>query len=96
MANTDEMTHYAAFHLGLHLLQKYLFRAIQNEIGIPYMTGNTIWKSDKNTKKHITQESQEVKPFPAGDQKATRNRPDRTTKINMNNKKDPQKKQRLG
>ena len=30
-ANTDEMLHYAAFHLGLHCLPKYLFIYIQNE-----------------------------------------------------------------
>ena len=27
----DEMPHYAAFHLGLHCLPKYLFIGIQNE-----------------------------------------------------------------
>ena len=26
----DEMQHYAAFHLGLHCLQKYLFRVFPN------------------------------------------------------------------
>ena len=28
--NPDEMQHYAAFHLGLHFLQKYSFRDFQN------------------------------------------------------------------
>ena len=27
---TDEMQHYAAFHLGLHCLQKYSFRVFWN------------------------------------------------------------------
>ena len=29
----DEMQHYAAFHLGLHCLQKYLFRVFPNTMG---------------------------------------------------------------
>ena len=29
----DEMQHYAAFHLGLHCLQKYWFRGFQNTKG---------------------------------------------------------------
>ena len=33
--------------------------------------------NDKNTKKHHTQESKEVSPFPVGDQKAARNRKDK-------------------
>ena len=28
-ADPDEMQHYAAFHLGLHCLPKYLFRGFQ-------------------------------------------------------------------
>ena len=35
-----------------------------------------IWESDKNTRKHHTKESQEVKPFPAGNHKASKNRQD--------------------
>ena len=31
--DTDEMPHYAAFHLGLHVLLKYPFR------GVPYTKG---------------------------------------------------------
>ena len=31
----DEMQHYAAFHLGLHCLQKYLFRGFPNSKGYP-------------------------------------------------------------
>ena len=29
----DEMQHYAAFHLGLHFLQKYSFRGFTNTKG---------------------------------------------------------------
>ena len=32
-----------------------------------HLTRDTIWDSDKNTRKHRAQESQEVDPFPAGD-----------------------------
>ena len=31
-ADPDEMPHYAAFHLGLHCLPKYLFTCIQHSI----------------------------------------------------------------
>ena len=41
-----------------------------------------MWESDKNTRKHHTQESQEVSPFPAGDHKAARNRQDIMTDKN--------------
>ena len=51
-------------------------------IQVPYMTQNTRWESDKNTRKHNTQESQEVSPFPAKDHKAARIRQDSITKIN--------------
>ena len=37
---------------------------------VPYLTKNTIWESDKNTRKHHAQESQEVSPFHADDHKA--------------------------
>ena len=46
-------------------------------------------QSDKNTRKHRIQESQEVSPSPAGDHKAARNR------RNTNKKRDAQKKHRL-
>ena len=32
-ADPDEMQHYAAFHLGLHCLQNYLFRGFLNTKG---------------------------------------------------------------
>ena len=31
--DSDEMQHYAAFHLGLHCLQKYFFRGFPNTKG---------------------------------------------------------------
>ena len=40
---------------------------------IPHLTKDTILDSDKSTRKHHKQESQEVSPFPAGDHKAARN-----------------------
>ena len=52
---------------------------------VPYLNRNTIWKSDRNTRKHNTQMSQEVSPFSACDHKATRNRQDSIT-INMKHK----------
>ena len=30
----DEMQHYAAFHMGLHCLQKYLFRGFLDSKGL--------------------------------------------------------------
>ena len=33
---------------------------------VPHLTRDTIWESDKNTRKHHSQESQGVSPFPAG------------------------------
>ena len=62
----------------------------------PHLTQNTIWESNKITRKRHIQESEEVSPFPTGDHKAARNRHGSLTKANTNNKKDPQKKHRLG
>ena len=41
---------------------------------VPYLAQNTSWESDKNTKKHNTQENEEDSPFPEGDHKAASNR----------------------
>ena len=35
---SDEMAHYAAFHLGLHCLSKYPFRGFQNTKGGRYIS----------------------------------------------------------
>ena len=39
---------------------------------VQYLTRNTVWESDKNTRKHNSQESQEVNPFPADNHEAAR------------------------
>ena len=46
---------------------------------VPHLTQDTTWESDKNTRKHHIQESQEVSPFPAGDHKAAMNRQESMT-----------------
>ena len=38
---------------------------------VPHLTQDITQESDKNTIKHLAQESQEVSPFPAGDHKAS-------------------------
>ena len=46
---------------------------------VPQLTQNTKLENDKNTRKHHTQESEEVSSFPAGDHKAAMNRHDSMT-----------------
>ena len=41
---------------------------------VPDLNQDTIWESDKNTRKHHIPESQKVSPFLEGDHKAARNR----------------------
>ena len=85
------------FHFdGWHVESKYQELMGPRYNQVPHLTRDTIWEGDKNTRKHHTNESQEVSPFPAGDHKAARNRQDNLTKTKPNNKKDPQKKHRLG
>ena len=63
---------------------------------VPHLTQDTTWESNKATMK-ITNKSQEVSPFPAGDHKAAMNR--RESMRNTRHKKltiDPQKKYPLG
>ena len=43
------------------------------------LTQDIKWESDKNTRKHHIQESQEASPFPAGDHNAAMNRQDSMT-----------------
>ena len=46
-------------------------KSIRNRYNkVPNRTRNTVWESDKYTRKHHIQESQEVGPFLAGDHKA--------------------------
>ena len=56
---------------------------------IIHLAQDTTWK-------HNTQESQEVSSFPEGDHKDAMYRQDSMTDTKRNNKKDPQKKHRLG
>ena len=53
------------------------FRKRYNQVS--HMTQDTTWESDKNTRHHHIQESQNVGPFRAGDQNATMNRYDGMT-----------------
>ena len=46
---------------------------------VPHLTQDITWERDNNTRKHYSQESPEVSPFPAGDHKAAMNRQDSTT-----------------
>ena len=63
---------------------------------VPHLTLDTVSESDKNTRKHHIQESQEISPFKAGDLKAARKRHDRMAKRNANSKYVLQKMNRLG
>ena len=62
---------------------------------VPHLTQVTTWKSNKNTI-NITNKSQEVSPFPAGDHKAARNRYESMRNTRHINTNDPQKKYCLG
>ena len=55
-----------------------------NDNTIPHLTQDTIWESDKNTRTHHKQESQEVSSFPAGDHK------EQTRQYDTKHKKDIQ------
>ena len=64
---------------------------------VPHLTQNTTWESDK-TQLNISNESQEVSPFPAGDHNAAMNRRESmtNTRHTVKNTNDPQKKYLLG
>ena len=53
---------------------------------VPILTLDTIWESEKNTRKTHIQENQEVSTFPAGDLKVARNRQDSIPKSNTKHK----------
>ena len=63
---------------------------------VPHLTQDTTWESDKNDRKHHIQERQEASSFPVGDHKAEMNNQESMINTNMNYKKNPQKKHRLG
>ena len=56
---------------GTILSEDYISNA---DLTMPLHVDNQVRESDKNTRKHNTQESKEVSPFQAGDHKAARNR----------------------
>ena len=74
----------------LQVRKKAKIRKRYNQL--PNLTQVTTWESDKNTRKHHIQDSEEDSPFPAGGHKAAMNKHDSMTC----NKKDPQNKHRLG
>ena len=41
---------------------------------VPHLTQDTTLESNKNTRNHHTQVSQEISPFPTGDHKAAMNK----------------------
>ena len=62
---------------------------------VPHLTKDTTRESNKTTI-NITNKSQEVSPFPAGDHKAAMNRrKSMKKKQDINNTNDPQKKYRI-
>ena len=63
---------YAYTELPIACIQKVRKKTkIRNRYNqVPHLTQDTVRESDKNTRKHHIQESQEVSPFPAGDHKA--------------------------
>ena len=63
---------------------------------VPHLTKDIVWESDRITRKHHIQESQEVSPFTTGDNKTARNRHGSMAQTKTNNKSDPQKKHHLG
>ena len=71
------------FILNINIQIQSLFKARQTTKirkrynRVPHLTQDTTWESNKNTKKHITNKSQEVSPFTAGDYKAAINRRER-------------------
>ena len=62
---------------------------------VPHLTQDTIWESNKNTI-NITNKSQEVSPFPAGDYKAAMNRRESMGNTRHKTTNDQQKKYSLG
>ena len=62
---------------------------------VPLLTQDITWESNKTTL-NITSKSQEVSPFPAGDNKAAMNRRESMRDTRHKNTYAPQKKYRLG
>ena len=49
-------------------MKKTKLRNLYNQVS--HLSQDTKWESDKTQEKQHTQESQEIRPFPAGDPKA--------------------------
>ena len=58
----------SVYSFALKVRKKAKFR-IDTINQVSHLSQDTIWKSDKSTRKCRIQESQEVSPFPAGDHK---------------------------
>ena len=70
-----------------HLLKGRKKAKIRNRYNqIPHLIQDTECESDKNTKKHYKQESQEVSPFQTGDHYTSINRHLLLKKTKTNNK----------
>ena len=72
--------------------------SIQSRTAPNDLTRDTIWESDKYTREHYTQETQEVNCFQAGDHKAARSIhvQDSIIQTNVNNnRKDTQEKHHI-
>ena len=81
-------------HLGPNCCKAYGTRGLKVNVKIkkkgkylqsikkrePHLTLDTIYESDKNTRKHHTQERQKVSPFTTCNHKAARNRQDSITR----------------
>ena len=80
----SEHSFFKPFKIILKVRKKAKIRNQYNQV--PHLTKDTIWESDKSSRKHHIQESQEVNPFPAGGHMAVRN--NRQTR-NTYKKKDP-------
>ena len=74
--------------VSLNLKNKFIYIFVQSNKKakirnrynqVLHLTQDTTWESDKNTRKHNIQESQETSPFSAGDHKAAMNRQDSMT-----------------
>ena len=79
-------------HFSYRNGEQYVFKVkrnakVRNRYNqVTHLTLDTMWQSDKHTIKHNTQESQEVRPFPAGDNKTARNIQDNIEKTNITHK----------
>ena len=103
----DKMQNDAAFYQGVHCLLRIkttfrdrnkarkMVKSRKRYNQVTHQAKGTEWESNKNTI-NITNKSQNVSPFPAGDHKAVMNRRKSMRNTRHNSKNDPHKKYRLG